>query len=1143
MATFTVTTALDVVDPTDGVTSLREAIELANQANEASVVRFASQAGQAFEDGGTVVLDGEQLTVTSSVTIAGATDQNGAPNIVINGAGRSRVIEVINEGRGYIELSLANLQIVNGYSTANGGGILVNSNGRYPFPNAVQVENVTFEGNVAVGSGGAIYAETNRFSVSGSEFLSNSAEQDGGAAWVSVAGDNSLLAPQIRDTVFRDNSAGQDGGAFYEKNVAREIQDRFEQTKLSDVLFAENTAAGSGGAWFRDFDATSMRRFFEGPDSPFVNVVADNIVFASNDASSDDDVSGTSRYFTVRDTADDEVLIAADFEYREPQPYSGSLGADAGSPQAASLVVTTAADVVDTTDGVLSLREAVELTNSVSRVDLIDQRDESANGTRGPGVLNFQAASLDRITFDESVFDGSETLVLVSGPLPITDDLIIDGDTDGDGVSDVAILASEFENAFAVSADDFVTNIDVSSEKPSLVVTTTRDVVDASDGVTSLREAIERANGLDGADTITFASAPGEAFAGVGTIVLDGAPLEIASDLTIDGDLDGDGAPDVTIDADGGSRVLDVAGGTVSLNGLVVSNGVLTSTSNIENEGGAGIRVGEDAALTFTNGVVTDNAFAAAPFTTAGGILNLGALVLSDVEVRDNFAGTTGGLQNRGTATIERTLFSGNDAEFGAGAIENFGTLTLTDSTLEGNGAAESTGGLLNNGDATLANVTFAGNLAGFGSAALSQFSGATLDATNLTITGNRSQFAEVFFFDDGSFGGPASRATISNSIILGNTAFFSDSGRDPETDTSILGIDTDVLTLANTLLPDGTVDVEDVFAAVDPTTGGGELADNGGPVQTVALLADEDNPALDAGDDAVAPATDARGEARVDQDAVDNDPGRSDLGAFELQDQVEGDDDGGDPDAIVGTPGNDFLFGTPGSDTILGLGGDDQIVGRGGVDTIDGGAGTDEVRYGDATMGAGVNLATGNSIGAAAGDTYTSIETFRLTEFDDFLIGNEEAQIAFAGAGDDRMFGRGGNDRLFGREGDDVLGGGGGDDRLSGGAGNDRIIGNSGDDALTGGEGADEFVFGFRFGFDRVGDFEVGTDTLVFDSVRGAGGEMVDSFDDLLITQSGPTTFIRINTNDDGVADSAETVQLNFVDADELTADDFLFG
>ena len=677
----------------------------------------------------------------------------------------------------------------------------------------------------------------------------------------------------------------------------------------------------------------------------------------------------------------------------------------------------------------------------------------------------------------------------------------------------------------------------------TFTVTTNIDVLDPTDEVLSLREAIERANALDGADTITFASAPGEAFAGGGTIVLDGEQLEITSDLTIDGDVDGNGTPDVIVDADSESRVFDLAGGDAVLNGLVVTNGQLFSTGNDEDEGGAGIRVGGEATLTLTNSTAAENFYFNTPFATAGGILNLGTLALRDTVVIDNAAGNTGGLQNRGTAVIERTVFEGNNAEFGAGAIENLGTLTLVDSTLEGNGASESTGGLLNNGDATLSNVTFTGNLAGFGSAVLSQFSGATLDATNLTITGNRSQFAEVFFFDDGSFGGPASRATISNSIILGNTAFFSDSGRDPETDTSILGIDTDVLTLANTLLPDGTVDVEDVFAAVDPTTGGGELADNGGPVQTVALLADEDNPALDAGDDAVAPATDARGEARVDQDAVDNDPGRSDLGAFELQDQVEGDDDGGDPDAIVGTPGNDFLFGTPGSDTILGLGGDDQIVGRGGGDTIDGGAGTDEVRYGDATMGAGVNLATGNSIGAAAGDTYTSIETFRLTEFDDFLIGNEEAQIAFAGAGDDRMFGRGGNDRLFGREGDDVLGGGGGDDRLSGGAGNDRIIGNSGDDALTGGEGADEFVFGFRFGFDRVGDFEVGTDTLVFDSVRGAGGEMVDSFDDLLITQSGPTTFIRIDTNDDGVADSAETVQLNFIDADELTADDFLFG
>jgi len=62
-----------------------------------------------------------------------------------------------------------------------------------------------------------------------------------------------------------------------------------------------------------------------------------------------------------------------------------------------------------------------------------------------------------------------------------------------------------------------------------------------------------------------------------------------------------------------------------------------------------------------------------------------------------------------------------------------------------------------------------------------------------------------------------------------------------------------------------------------------GGLADNGGPVQTIALSSQVSNLALDVSN---AMGTDARGEARgVDLAGVAN-GGTSDLGAFELQDQ-----------------------------------------------------------------------------------------------------------------------------------------------------------------------------------------------------------------------------------------------------------------
>ncbi len=60
-------------------------------------------------------------------------------------------------------------------------------------------------------------------------------------------------------------------------------------------------------------------------------------------------------------------------------------------------------------------------------------------------------------------------------------------------------------------------------------------------------------------DTITFN-------AGM-TITLSSGELLINKNLTIDGDLDNNGTPDVTIDANYNSRVLEVASGTVTLDG------------------------------------------------------------------------------------------------------------------------------------------------------------------------------------------------------------------------------------------------------------------------------------------------------------------------------------------------------------------------------------------------------------------------------------------------------------------------------------------------------------------------------------------------------------------------------------------------
>ncbi|TSD81404.1 hypothetical protein FFK22_042410, partial [Mycobacterium sp. KBS0706] len=87
---------------------------------------------------------------------------------------------------------------------------------------------------------------------------------------------------------------------------------------------------------------------------------------------------------------------------------------------------------------------------------------------------------------------------------------------------------------------------------------------------------------------------------------------------------------------------------------------------------------------------------------------------------------------------------------------------------------------------------------------------------------------------------------------------------------------------------------------------------------------------------------------------------------------------------------------------------------------------------------GVGVNLATGNASGAAAGDTYVSIENVAGSNFDDQLTGD---------AGANTLAGNGGGDTLDGGAGADILNGGDGDDALRGGAGADLLDGGAGRD------------------------------------------------------------------------------------------------
>ena len=135
---------------------------------------------------------------------------------------------------------------------------------------------------------------------------------------------------------------------------------------------------------------------------------------------------------------------------------------------------------------------------------------------------------------------------------------------------------------------------------------------DYSLGDLSLREALALAAAQAGDDVIQFDNS----LAG-GTITLDAGLGQLEIDSNVE--IQGLGADQLTVDADGNSRVFNMANGvTTTLSGLTVTGGVASSD-------GGGAIYGFNVTLVINNSVISENF---APTSRGGGIYVRGASTL-----------------------------------------------------------------------------------------------------------------------------------------------------------------------------------------------------------------------------------------------------------------------------------------------------------------------------------------------------------------------------------------------------------------------------------------------------------------------------------------------------------------------------------
>ena len=210
-------------------------------------------------------------------------------------------------------------------------------------------------------------------------------------------------------------------------------------------------------------------------------------------------------------------------------------------------------------------------------------------------------------------------------------------------------------------------------------------------------------------------------------------------------------------DAESGSAVLNV--GTMAVSGCKFND-------NTAGKAGAGA-VNNSGTATLSGCTFTGN-FAG----NAGAVYNKGKLTLKNCTFTGNTAINYGGaIYNEGTMTVSGCTFTGNNATQSglAGAIYNVGTMNVSSCTFVGNKAMTAGGAIVNDegGNTTLKDCTFTNNTEigaeGFGAGAVANIG--TMTLSGCTFTGNSANQGGAILN-----GGPL---TVNGCTFIGNTANY----------------------------------------------------------------------------------------------------------------------------------------------------------------------------------------------------------------------------------------------------------------------------------------------------------------------------------------------------------------------------------
>jgi YD repeat-containing protein len=663
---------------------------------------------------------------SGSATIAGST---------ISGNSASR------GGGGVANLQYGTVQVDNctitGNSSANGGGIY-----DYSTDGAVTVTGCTLSGNTA-NTGGGIYSRSSSAAVLNSTLSTNSAVSQGGAIANMDAG---IL--NVTDSTISGNSANISGGGIYSSNDS--------QVYLTNSTMSRNTAAyGYGGGTFISNNTTLKvagctisgnssslggggiyAQYYVGPQVCTTYVT--NSTLSGNSSSGNGGGIGSGGALTIYDSTLCQNQAYGDGDGGGIDNNDGTLAITnstltgnvaSGSDGGGILGTGTITDCTITGNSAHSSGGGIwgsgstingtiivgntTVSNNSTLGDVSGNSDTGSNNLTGNGSGGLPSSGHNN-TFGVALASVKlSSLGYYGGPTE-TIALLPGSDAINQGYNGVSTDQRGFARNSTTHYDIGAFQTDNGTE--SLVVTTSQDDP-VPLGQLSLRDAIDLANVLGSAQTITFGSSltnsPStiDLSESLGALPInDGNHLLSIVDTTVN---------PVTINAQLQSDVFDFGPNSeASFQGLNIIDGELgihdiASTDN----------------LSVKDCTITGN--------TEGGIVSgAGTTYLGYTTLWGNQSGDNGGgISSGGSLTVKDCTITGNTASNDGGGIYNSGTAAITDSTISGN-SAKYGGGVY--GPVTLYGSIVAGNIIS-GSAVPSDLLSGTADTGTHTLIGDGS--------------------------------------------------------------------------------------------------------------------------------------------------------------------------------------------------------------------------------------------------------------------------------------------------------------------------------------------------------------------------------------------------------------------